>query len=262
MSYETILTEVNDGVMTITMNRPERLNAWTYKMGQEMETALKEGNANNEVEAFVVTGSGRGFCAGADIKDTFQSQAESGEVRRGSNEPGNWVHTVRESKPIVAAVNGAAIGVGLTQILPMDYIVAAQGAKLSCRFIKMGLVPELASSYYLVARCGYGAATELMLSGKTIEAEEAFHIRLVDKVVAPDALLQEASAVAKSMGENPQTALKMVKQLITDNMAESDVDAVQKREIDALVQCYTSAEHKEAISAFLEKREPDFKSVR
>ncbi len=211
MSLETILVDVKDGIMTITMNRPERLNAWTYQMGSEMEAALKKGNSDNDVEAFVVTGTGRGFCAGADVKDLFQTQAESGEVRQGSREPGNWVATVRGSKPIVAAVNGAAIGVGLTQILPMDYIVAAAGAKLSCRFIKMGLVPELASSHFLVARCGMGAASELMLSGKTLTALEAKDIGLVDKVVAPEALLSEATAVAKSMGENPQAALRWLR---------------------------------------------------
>ena len=262
MSFETILLDVEDGIMTITMNRPERLNAWTHQMGSEMESALKKGNSDDAVEAFVVTGAGRGFCAGADVKDIFQAEAESGEVREGSREPGGWVATVRNSKPVVAAVNGAAIGVGLTQILPMDYIIAASGAKLSCRFIKMGLVPELASSHFLVTRCGMGGASELMLSGKTVTAEEAKELRLVDKVVAPEDLLSEASAVAKSMGENPQSALKMVKGLIFENMAETDISMVQKRELDALTKCYESAEHKEAIAAFLEKRDPDFKGVR
>ncbi len=120
MNFETILVDVEDGIMTITMNRPERLNAWTHQMGREMEAALKEGNSDDSVEAFVVTGTGRGFCAGADVKDLFQAQAESGEASQGSREPGNWVATVRNSKPVVAAVNGAAIGVGLTQLLPMD----------------------------------------------------------------------------------------------------------------------------------------------
>ena len=262
MSYETIKVETTESVMTIIMNRPERLNAWTYQMGDEMQTALNTGNSDDEIEAFVVTGEGRGFCAGADIKELFQAQAESGSVRRGSSEPGDWVRLVRESKPVVAAVNGASIGVGLTQILPMDFIVASDEAKFSCRFIKMGLVPELASSYYLIARCGFGNASELMLSGKTISAEEAKEVGLVDKLVPPDDLLSEARAVAKSMGENPQSALKMVKSLITENMAEKDISAVQKRELDALIQCYTSAEHKEAIQAFIEKRDPDFKTAR
>lgn len=261
-SYETIEVANENGVTTITLNRPDRLNAWTYLMGDELQSALKAGNADEDVEAFVVTGAGRGFCAGADVKDLFQAQADSGEVRRGSGEPGNWVNVVRESKPIVAAINGAAIGVGLTQVLPMDFIIASSAAKLSCRFIKMGLVPELASSHFLVARCGLGLASELMLSGKTIGADEALEIGLVDRVVRAEGLLAEAKAVAKSMGENPQAALSMVKSLITQNMAETDISLVQKREMEALLQCYESAEHKEAIAAFLEKREPDFKSAR
>ena len=262
MSYETIETATEAGITTITLNRPDRLNAWTYQMGDELQSALKAGNTEDEVEAFVVTGAGRGFCAGADVKDLFQAQAESGEVRHGDSETGNWVNLVRNSKPIVAAVNGVAIGIGLTQILPMDFILVSSEAKLSCRFIKMGLVPELGSSHFLVMRCGFGLASELMLSGKTIDADEAIRIGLVDRVATPDNLLNEARAVAKSMGENPQVALGMVKSLITQNMAESDLAQVQQRELDSLMQCYDLAEHKEAIAAFLEKREPDFKKAR
>ena len=262
MNYETILVDTDDAITTITLNRPARLNAWTWQMNDELVHALNTGNADDAVEAFVITGAGRGFCAGADIKDLFQTQAESGEARRESGKPNNWVNLVRESKPVVAAVNGTAIGVGLTQILPMDYIVASDEAKLSCRFIKMGLVPELASSHFLVARCGLGAASDLMLSGRTVTAEEALSIRLVDRVVPPDSLLAEARSVAKSMGENPQEALGMVKGLITANMAESDTHQVQKRELQALLKCYESPEHREAIAAFIEKRSPDFKTAR
>ncbi len=169
---------------------------------------------------------------------------------------------MRGSKPIVAAINGAAIGVGLTQVLPMDMLIASRGAKLSVRFIKMGLVPELASSHFLALRCGFGAASELMLTGKTISADEAKEIGLVDKVVEPADLLNAAKDAARAMGENPQGALRMVKQLLTQNASEGDTRLVQQREIAALTQCYASPEHKEAISAFLEKREPDFKAAR
>lgn len=262
MAYETILAEVDDSIMTLTMNRPDRLNAWTYQMGDELQDAIVAGNEDIEVEAFVITGAGRGFCAGADIKDLFQAQAETGNTRRRSSEPRDWVNLVRKSKPIVAAVNGAAIGIGLTQILPMDYILASTEAKLSCRFIKMGLVPELASSHFLVARCGFGAASELMLTGKTVNAEEAARMRLVDKTVTPGKLIPEARSMARAMGNNPQTALAMVKSLITDNMAESDLTLAQKRELDLLSKCYESPEHKEAIAAFLENQEPDFKAAR
>lgn len=263
MTYQTILTDVKDGILTITMNRPERLNAWTYQMGNEMQDALAKANDDNEVEAIVFTGAGRGFCAGADIGDLFKTQADSGKVGgSATGQPRDWVGLVRRSKPCVAAINGAAIGVGLTQVLPMDYIVAANDAKLSVRFIKMGLVPELASSHYLVARMGFGAASELMLSGKTIIGSEAANIRLVDRAVDIADLMPTARAIAKSMGENPQGALRMVKELISQNMAETDLVAAQKREGAALLECYKSPEHKEAINAFLEKRAPDFKAAR
>ena len=262
MNYEAILTNIDDGILTITLNRPERLNAWTYQMGGELATAITQANTNDDVIAIVVTGAGRGFCAGADIEAVFKAQTEQREPSRQGARTGDWVELIRSSKPIVAAINGAAIGVGLTQVLPMDQLIAARGAKLSVRFIKMGLVPELASSHYLALRVGFGNASELMLTGKTITGEEAQLIGLVDKVVEPADLMAAARAAARAMGENPQAALRMVKQLLTQNIAEGDTRLVQQREIAALTQCYASPEHKEAISAFLEKRDPDFKAAR
>ncbi len=262
MGYETILTEMRGDVQVITMNRPERLNAWTYQMGGELRQAIEAANADPAVSAVVLTGAGRGFCAGADIEAVFKAQADGeGDSGRGDG-PRDWVGLVRESKPLVAAINGAAIGVGLTQILPMDYLVAASGAKLSLRFVKMGIVPELASSHFLFARVGFGQASELMLTGKTIPAEEALSVGLVDKVVDADVLLETACETAAAMGENSPSALRQIKQLITANASETDLVAVQKREIDALNQAYQSPEHKEAIAAFMEKRAPDFKAVR
>jgi len=261
-TFDTILTSLADGVLTITMNRPERLNAWTYQMGDELQQAIEAANADDDVEAIVVTGAGRGFCAGADIKDLFQKQAESGNYRGGSSQPRDWVGLVRRSKPLVAAINGAAIGVGLTQVLPMDVLIASEDAKLSVRFIKMGLVPELASSHFLLQRVGFGRASELMLSGKTVTGVEACEIGLVDKVCKADELMPLAIATAKSMGENPLAAVLMVKALITENMSESDIAKIQQRELESLMKCYQSPEHKEAIAAFVEKREPDFRTAR
>jgi len=262
MSYDTILTEQQDGILTLTLNRPEKLNAWTYQMAAELTDAIEAANADDDVIAMVVTGAGRGFCAGADISDVFKTQAEGGNVGGGKGRRRDWVALVRESKPMVAAINGAAIGVGLTQVLPMDYLIAAGGAKLSARFIKMGLVPELASSHFLGLRCGFGQASRLMLTGCTITADEALRVGLVDDVAPPDELLERARDMARQMGENPQSALVMVKSLITENFSEGDTAVVQRRETEALAVCYASAEHKEAIAAFLEKRPPDFKKAR
>jgi len=245
------------------MNRPDRLNAWTYQMGDELHDAITRANEDDDIEAIILTGAGRGFCAGADVKDLFKAQADSGEVGgRATARPRDWVKLIRESKPCIAAVNGAAIGLGVTQILPMDYIIASTDAKLSLRFVKMGLVPELASSHYVAVRCGFGAANELMLTGKTISANEALAVRLIDKVTTPEELLPAAREMARAMGENPSSAVRKVKQLVTANMAETDLGEVQKREGAALAECYKSPEHHEAINAFLEKRQPDFKKAR
>ena len=260
--YDTILTSLRDGVMTITMNRPERLNAWTYQMGAELQRAIERGNDDANVDVFVLTGAGRGFCAGADIKDLFKNQADAGDDGSNERPARDWVGLVREAKPIIAAVNGAAVGVGLTQILPCDYIMASPDAKFSARFVKMGVVPELASSYYLVARAGFGLANRMMLTGETLDAAEAQRIGLVDELVAEaDGLLPRAIELAKQIGENPPGALSSVKKLVTANMAEPDVKEVQRREMTALAEAYKSPEHHEAIAAFIEKRPPNFKNL-
>ena len=261
MSYETILVENLDSVCVITMNRPERLNAWTYRMGGELNAAVKAANEDPEVNAIVLTGAGRGFCAGADVEAVFKAQSEGEDVTEGGG-AGNWIQLIRESKPTVAAINGPAIGLGVTQVLPMDYLVAAEDAKLSVRFVKMGLVPELASSKFLAMRMGFGAASELMLTGRTVTGEEAASLGLVDRAVDGEVLLQTACDIAQAMGDNPQSALRQIKSLLTDNVHEPDLKTVQRREGEALAECYASAEHREAIAAFLEKREPDFRQAR
>lgn len=259
MSYETILADTADGVLTITMNRPEKLNAWTPQMGAEMATAIAAANADADVIAIVVTGAGRGFCAGADMSAVFQAQLDGDEEDR---TPLDWVGLMRSSKPIIAAINGPSIGVGLSQVMSMDHIVAAAGAKLSLRFVKIGVVPELASSHLVPMRVGFGKASELMLTGKTILAEEAADIGLIDRVVEPDQLMDAAYEMAHAMGENPQASLAFTKQLLTANMSETSLQDVQRLELSLLNQAYETPEHKEAIAAFLEKREPDFTAAR
>ncbi len=261
MTYNTILSERQDDVQIITLNRPERMNAWTYEMADELARAINAANDDDDVGAMVLTGAGRGFCAGADVEAVFKAQSE-GETLARSEDAMDWVGLVRRSKPIIAAINGAAIGLGLTKVLPLDYLVAGQSAKLSARFVKMGIVPELASSRFLFTRLGFGQASELMLSGRTVDAQEALSLGLVDSVVADADLLDAATTVARSMGENPREAVLMIKELITLNAAETDLHTVQKREGQALKRAYESPEHKEAIAAFLAKRTPDFKAAR
>ena len=261
--FEQILVEPVDAVLRITLNRPERMNAWTPTMMAELTTSVKAANDDRAIGAIVVTGAGRGFCAGADIEAVFEPQLhdeeEEGEGRSERRErPDDWVRLCRESKPLIAAINGPAIGVGLTLVLPFDQLLAAEGAKLSARFVKMGLVPELASSHWLVTRCGFGAASWLALSGATVLAEEARELGLVDRVTTPGALLDEAMDIAGELAANPPTQLRLIKQLLTANAAETDLSAVQRRELEAMKQCYRSPEHAEAVRAFIEKRQPVF----
>ncbi len=266
MDYQQIRYETDGDVAILTLDRPDRLNAWTPRMSEEQADALTRANADPAVGAIVVTGAGRGFCAGADMDATFQSridgvdpgadtQAGFGGLPAGLD----WVALARESKPLVAAVNGAAVGIGLTMILPFDVIVASEKAKLGMLFIKMGLVPELASTRFLVQRMGFGRASEICLSGRLYPAAEAHAGGLVDHLVPPDQLLPKALEIARSMAANPDLQLRMTKQLLTENSCDIDLQAIQKRESALLRECWKSPEHAEAVAAFREKRPPKFR---
>lgn len=266
MDYEQITVAQDGAIRVITLNRPERLNAWTPRMAEEQCDAIIAANEDPSTGAILMTGTGRGFCAGADMEDTFQT-------RLGGQDPGHdtaggqggmpkgldWVTLLRESKPIVIAVNGAAVGVGVTMCLPADQIIASTTAKFGMGFIKMGLVPELASTRLLGARVGFGRASDLFLSGRLISGTEAHEIGLADQLASPEDLLPRALAVANSYAANADLQLRMTKQLITANMVEQDYGIVQGREMRFLQECWTSAEHKEAVAAFLEKRPPVFR---
>ena len=254
MDYEQITFEVTDEVALLTLNRPERLNAWTSRMNVELVDAVQRCNDDAGVGAIVVTGAGRGFCAGADIRDNFQARIEGGERQQVQD----WVGLVRSSKPMIAAVNGASVGVGATLALPMDIIIASDQAKFGMFFVKMGVVPELASSHFLVQRMGIGRASEMCLTGRLYSGQEAFDMGLADKVVAHDDLITHAMDMARTIAANPAPHLRWIKELLTQNGAETDLKLVQQREGAALQKAYASAEHKEAVAAFLEKRPPNF----
>jgi enoyl-CoA hydratase/carnithine racemase len=253
MEYEQILVERRDDVVVLTLNRPDRLNAWTPRMTAELIDAIEVADADPSVGAVVMTGAGRGFCAGADIGAVFDAQLQGDAGASVPQGDRDWVEVIRATKPIVAAVNGPAIGMGLTMTLPFDRIVVAEGAKLSIRFVKLGLVPELASSMFLPLRCGWGAASDLMLSGRTVMPDEALALGVVDEVVAPEDVLDVAIARARSYGTNPTPQLRWIKQLLTQNANETDPGAVQRREVRRVAEAYSTPEHKEAVAAYLER---------
>ncbi len=260
MTYESILYEERDSIAVITLNRPERMNAWTQKMHAELIEAISHVNESRDIGAVVVTGAGRGYCAGADMQDTFQSRID-GESAKTKSVTVDWVSFIRNSKPIIAAVNGAAVGVGVTMMLPFDVIIASENARFGLAFVKMGVVPELASSHFLSQRVGFGNASEMCLTGKLYSAAEAYEKGLPNQVVPADELMSTAEEMARTIAANPALQLGMVKQLLTENSCETDLGLVQQREMERLAIAYESAEHKEAVTAFLEKRPPNFKNL-
>ncbi len=258
---ETILTEPRGDVLLITLNRPDKLNAWNTRMGRELTQAIDDANANAEIGAIVVTGAGRAFCAGADIGDTFADRpatAESGAGSKGAGVAFAWVDLCLGSKPIIAAVNGVCIGVGITQILPFDAILASDAARFAIGFIKIGLVPELAATQFLTQRMGPGRARLFALTGDFWTADEALAAGLVDQVVGGDQLVDHAVELAGRIAVNPAPQLQWTKQLLVENTHERDLGLVQAREMDVIAKAFASPEHAEAVSAFIEKRPPQF----
>lgn len=268
MEYAQIRVEKRGAVALITLNRPDRLNAWTPRMAEELAHAISAANDDLDIGAIVMTGEGRGFCAGADVDQVFKARVDGkdpgNDTRGGSGGmPAgvDWIALARSSKPLIAAVNGVAVGIGVTMILPFDVIVAAEEAKFGLVFVKMGIVPELASSHFLVSRMGWGNASEMMLTGRLYPAEEARAKGLCEYVVPQAELLSKALEIAELIAENPSRQLRMTKTLLTENACTTDLSRAQKLETDALQICWTTPEHHEAVDAFLNKRKPDFRKV-
>jgi len=256
-----VLVEQRGDVLLLTLNRPDKLNAWHPGMGRTLMAAISEANADPSIGAIVMTGAGRGFCAGADVGAMFdQPEAAPGDADPSAAVKAfDWVALCAQSKPLIAAVNGIAIGVGVTQILNFDVIVASDAARFGIGFIKMGLVPELAATRLLTQRMGPGKARMFALSGDVWSADQALAAGLVDQVVPADSLLDEALALAGRIAGNPPPQLQWTKQLLADNVFETDLQLVQERELATVQQCFASPEHAEAIRAFMEKRAPRFR---
>jgi enoyl-CoA hydratase/carnithine racemase len=259
MAYEQILTETRGRVGIIRLNRPSKLNAWTGQMGEEIADQLEQWNSDQGIGAIVFAGEGRAFCAGADLggfAQRLQTQPAGGAAFPRSGYA--ITHRIRRSKPTIAAIHGYAAGIGLTLVLPCDVRIAAEGARLSIRFIKMGLMPELGSTRLLAQIVGLGNATEMCLSGRFVEADEALRIGLVSQVVPPDQLLDAALTKANEIANNPTHAVMMIKELLAKNPAEPDLDAVMEREQVRDEAARRLPDHQEAVLAFREKREPHF----
>jgi enoyl-CoA hydratase/carnithine racemase len=261
MPYEQIITETRGRVCIVTLNRPERLNAQSVTMNKEMRAAIDACNNDPGIGAVVLTGAGRAFCAGADIggwKSGIEARERGEETGRPELEVENWVYFVIRSKPIVVAINGPAIGAGLTITLPCDVRIASDQARLAMRFVRVGFIPELASTRILTYIVGMGQALELMLSGRIIDAQEAGRIGLVNRVVPHDRLLDAAVETAAEIAFNPTECVQVTKGLAWSSLAEPDLMTIMKRERAEYAAAMGRPSFKEAVNAFLEKRQPDF----
>ena len=261
--YETILYERRARVGLITLNRPQKLNAWNPQMETEFIDAVNRAASDRQIGALVVTGAGRAFCAGGDISRWSQELGEEGERRRGSpalerdGSPEVPI-AVRRGKPIIAAINGPAIGIGLTMPLACDIRIASDRATLSARFVKVGLTPECGSTRYLPAVAGLDNALFLALTGRIIDAAEAKERGLVERVVPHERLMEEAMALAEEIAANPGDAVWAAKRLIHENAVEGDLRRVVTQEGYSIHEMRGLPDHVEAVRAFMEKREPRF----
>ena len=263
MAYETILTETRGRVGIIRFNRPGRLNAWTAQLNAEVHDQIGQWNDDPSVGAIVLTGEGRGFMAGADLNDfadRVETDKEPGGEQMSTGSSGGYSTTgfIQRSKPTIAAVNGYAVGIGLTLILPCDVRIASTNALMSIRFVKMGLMPELGSTRLLAQLVGLGNASEMCLTGRMVPADEALRMGLVTAVTEPEDLLETAIAKAEEIAGNPGNAVMMIKELLRKNPMDADLEAVMERESirDQIARRHPN--HAEAVSAFLEKRDPNF----
>lgn len=262
MNYETIEVERRGSVGLIRKNRPEKLNAWTRRMAAEERAAIVQFNNDPDVAAVVLAGNGRAFCAGLDLQQQ-QEEVNSGEAARRAGEGPDehdetWVDFCVSSKPLIAAVHGYAVGVGATTILPFDFRIAGESAQFGFRFVKMGLLPEAASTTLLPRLVGMGPTLDWCLTGRFVGADEAREAGLVRDVAPDDELVDRALALGEELAENPTATLLRVKSLFSQNSLEQDIRVVQQREGEALEWAMQTPEHQEAIRAFLEKRPPKF----
>ena len=257
MSFEAILYETKDRVVTITLNRPEVLNAFTVTMGQELLQAFHQAEDDEDAGCVVLTGAGRGFCAGADVRE-FQANIERGTL--GSVQPQSeslCQLMFNLKKPIIVAVNGPAVGVGFTMTLPCDIRIASERGRFGAIFVRVGLVPEFGSSFLLSRVVGLAKAKELSLLGCIIDAQEALDIGLVNRVVPHEELMTETMSVATALAQGPTRTLGLVKKVLNQGLV-SDLASAEALEARVLADCVRSPEHAEGVRAFLEKRQPRF----
>lgn len=265
MVYEEIQYEVAHNIATITLHRPDKLNAFTNRMLKEIISAFDEIDADDEVRAVIVTGSGRAFCAGADLSgggETFAKGGSDVAAKTGVVRDGGGLVALRifeSTKPVIGAINGAAVGVGVTMTLPMDIRIASDSARFGFVFARRGIVPEAASSWFLPRIVGISQAAEWCYTGRMIDSTEAKAAGLVRSVHAPDELLGVAQGIAREIADNAApVSVALTRKMLWRMLGASHPMEAHRVDSRAINSRGASADAREGVMSFLEKRAPQF----
>jgi 2-(1,2-epoxy-1,2-dihydrophenyl)acetyl-CoA isomerase len=255
MDYQTILAEKTDGIVKITLNIPQKLNPLNLEMREELQDVFFKLQSDQQVKVVVITGAGRAFCAGGDIR-TMEGIKAPAERDRVKNLQKIAKLMVELEKPIIAAVNGPATGAGFHLALASDMIIASEKAKFAESFVRIGLVPDMGGFYFLPLRIGLHKAKELMLTGRIFDAKEADELGLLNKLVPHEALEDEVMQLAKALAQGPSRSYAMIKAAL--NNFPTSLQNVMELEANMQAVCFETRDFKEGVRAFLEKRSPDF----
>jgi enoyl-CoA hydratase/carnithine racemase len=275
MSYNTLRYEVADYILTLTLNRPEQLNAFTVEMAEELIHAFTRASDDDEVRAIIVTGEGRAFCAGMDLStggnvfgltenltptmEDMETRLDDPEILNGVRDTGGLVTLAIYdcNKPVIAAINGAAVGIGATMTCAMDIRLASEHARIGFVFNKIGITPEACSSWFLPRIVGISQALEWTYTGEILKPEQALEGRFVKAVYPADELLEEAYRIARTIAERSPVAIALSRHMMYRNAAQPH--PIEAHKVDSLAIYYTSqTSGKEGVSSFLEKRAPGF----
>ena len=254
MSYETLLLDVQDSVGVITLNRPDRLNAWNRTMSAELGESLRACHEDDNVRAVVITGAGRAFCAGADLQsggDTFAGREERERAERPM-----LPHQV--AKPVIAAINGPAVGVGITMPMLCDMRIVAEDAKISFAFTRRGMIPEFTSHYVVQRLAGFAAAADVLLSGRMMLGKELAELGIANEALPTDEVLPRAMERAKDFVNTAPVSVAITKQLLWESM-DLEYSELRKKEDKLFAWAGNQADAREGIESFLEKRAPAWK---
>jgi enoyl-CoA hydratase/carnithine racemase len=261
---EHITTELTDRVLTVTLNRPDRLNAWTQTMFDELMAAFDRADADDEVRAVIVTGAGRAFCAGADLEhggETFaRREHEDADLIPGDSGGRFTLRVFESTKPVIAAINGPAVGIGATMTLPMDVRLAADDARIGFVFARRGIVPEACSSWFLPRMVGISRAMEWVATGRVFGADEALQGGLVRSLYPKTELLDAADALAREIAENTApVSVALARRMMWTMLGAEHPMLAHRADSRSMFFRGRSADAAEGIAAFLEKRDAHFR---